>query len=311
MKLQKSVEMSQLKAKYEEKKLDEMKLMSEVKFLQAKIEEKEDLHRKEKEISHKHKKALEEVQVQLLATERSNDSLKTRLSQNDERINKLEIILADKNIQLQLENAKVISMSTQLQEMQIKLQQLETLNNNEKLHFTESMATVTSKCKEEKNGLIAELEKVSKSKTKLEETLLELQVQLNTARNEYTSFNKCLMDKEKECHVLNSSLQKEVVYHSKVTSQLVILQAKYDDLLRNNVQVGKKWKDCNAELVQTQSKLKGSQQNCSALQKEIEHQKDLNERTLKQLEDKSGQLSTRYELKIKDLTSKLEKVKKN
>lgn len=304
----KNQEISDMKQKLEEKNLEGVRLASQVDSLQTELKEKEDETKKNKEILQHEKKTSEQLSAQLLATEMGNTSLRSHVSQAEERLMKLEVGLAEKKTQLQATEEKNHSLYAQLQNVTRSLQELQKSSGDERAYFTETLGSMSIQHRQEV-AKMTQNEKILQAKYKDAcDNLERLQKQLEIKKAELKSSADDSKCKNNELKELCASVDKEVSLRNDVTAKLTCLQSQYKTLCNEKREVEERLMHSSNELLQVQSKLANVQQHCSTLQQELQLQNEVHATAVKRLEEREKDSIAQCERKVKELMIKLEKV---
>ena len=304
----KNQEISDMKQKLEEKNLEGVRLASQVDSLQTELKEKEDETKKNKEILQQEKKTSEQLSAQLLATEMGNTSLRSHVSQAEERLMKLEVGLAEKKTQLQATEEKNHSLYAQLQNVTRSLQELQKSSGDERAYFTETLGSMSIQHRQEV-AKMTQNEEILQAKYKdVCDNLERLQKQLEIKKAELKSSADDSKCKNNELKELCASVDKEVSLRNDVTAKLTCLQSQYKTLCNEKREVEERLMHSSNELSQVQSKLSNVQQHCSTLQQELQLQNEVHATAVKRLEEREKDFIAQCERKVKELMIKLEKV---
>ena len=300
--------MSELKQHLEAKKSETLRLSSQLNSLQTELKEKDTVIRSEREVIKKEKTTSEELQAKLLTSEICNNSLQAQLSHTEDYNKKLKTELEEQKQQWQTTEENRIALSVQVQDLQRQLKQSEQICKEERQRFTEIMANTSIQHKEEIEKKTQNTDRLNKTCKQLQESLLETQRQLETLKSELSNITIKLSEKEDQCCKLQVSMENEVALHSKVSIQLTHLQAKYDDICAEEIELDSLVKLQKVELVQACEKLKDVQDHCATLQQEMQVQNEVNTNTKKRLEEKNRDMTTKFEEEIEELNQKFDKV---
>lgn len=285
-----------------------MRLSSQLNSLQTELKEKDTIIRSEREVIKKEKTTSEELQTKLLTSELDKNSLQAQLLHSEDHNKKLKTELEEQKQQWQTTEENRITLSVQIQDIQKQLRQSEQICKEERQRFTEIMASTSIQHKEEIEKKTQNADQLNKTCKQLQESLLETQRQLETSKSELSSITTRLNAKEDEYRKLQVSMENEVASHSKVSTQLMHLQAKYDDICVKEKELDTLVKLQKTELDQTCEKLKEVQDRCATLQQEMQVQNEVNASTKKRLEEKNRGMATKFEQELEELNQKFDKV---
>lgn len=303
----KNQEIADMKQKMEEKTLEGVRLGSQVDSLQNELKEKEENLRKGQDSLQQEKKTTDELNAQLLATEIGNTSLRSHISQAEERLMKLEVGLAEKKTQLQGAEEKNHSLYTQLQNVSRSLQELQKASADERSYFTETLGSMSIQHRQEIAKMTTNEEILQAKYQETCDNFSRLQKQLELTKGDLRNAMESAKTKDIELKDLCASIDKEVSIRNDVTVKISHLQSQYDSLSNGKREVEGQLMHTSNELLQNQSKLANIQQHCSTLQQELQLQNEVHATAVKRMEEREKDSVEQSERKANEFMIKLEK----